>query len=153
VIAELENIPEEHWEYRPGAGGRTVREIARHIAEAGRGFALELVRPDGRFARLLNPEHQAKLRAELPEVHSKNDILDLLRTTGTEGVQQLRQGGSLETQRFPALGGEQSRLSGLWFAISHEMYHRGQLASYARALGRVPMLTQQIEAFRAARTP
>jgi len=38
-----------------------------------------------------------------------------------------------------------SRLTWLNHAIAHEEYHRGQLALYARLLGRVPALTRLIE--------
>ena len=38
-----------------------------------------------------------------------------------------------------------SRLTWLNHAIAHEEYHRGQLALYARLLGRVPALTKLIE--------
>ncbi len=41
-------------------------------------------------------------------------------------------------------GGEWSRLTYVFYAASHEDYHRGQLATYARSLGLVPALTQQI---------
>ncbi len=37
-----------------------------------------------------------------------------------------------------------TRLSWLHHGIAHEEYHRGQLALYARLLGKVPALTQKI---------
>jgi uncharacterized damage-inducible protein DinB len=37
-----------------------------------------------------------------------------------------------------------SRLAWMNHGISHEEYHRGQLALYARLAGRVPALTQLI---------
>ncbi|MDZ7363128.1 MAG: hypothetical protein ONB46_20750 [candidate division KSB1 bacterium] len=44
--------------------------------------------------------------------------------------------------RFDGLKG--TRLAWMNHGISHEEYHRGQLALYARLLGRVPALTQLI---------
>ena len=38
-----------------------------------------------------------------------------------------------------------TRFAWLNHGISHEEYHRGQLALYARLLGRVPALTRRIE--------
>ncbi|HEY3132696.1 MAG TPA: DinB family protein [Acidobacteriota bacterium] len=146
VIAELENIPEEHWDHCSGAGARTLRELARHIAEAGLGFTTELVRPDCSFLRLFDPQAQAQHKAVLSKANSKAEIVNLLRTTGEQGARRLREvGDALATQNMKTSTGEQSRLTGLWFAAAHEMYHRGQLASYARAVGCVPALTQQIE--------
>jgi uncharacterized damage-inducible protein DinB len=37
-----------------------------------------------------------------------------------------------------------TRLAWMYHGISHEEYHRGQLALYARLLGRVPALTKRI---------
>ena len=145
VIAELDNIPEEQWDHRAGDGARSVRELARHIAEAGAGFVAELVSDDPRFARLLDPAHQAALRAALPAADDKAALLALLRSTGADGAAALRAHGErLVDERMPSFGGEASRLTGLYFAIGHESYHRGQVALLARGVGRVPALTQQI---------
>jgi uncharacterized damage-inducible protein DinB len=38
-----------------------------------------------------------------------------------------------------------TRLAWLQHGIAQEMYHRGQLAVYARLLGEVPALTKQVE--------
>jgi uncharacterized damage-inducible protein DinB len=46
-------------------------------------------------------------------------------------------------RRFDGLNG--TRLAWLNHSIAHEMYHRGQLALYARLTGHVPALTRMIE--------
>jgi uncharacterized damage-inducible protein DinB len=38
-----------------------------------------------------------------------------------------------------------TRLSWMQHGIAHEEYHRGQIALYARLVGRVPALTQVIQ--------
>ncbi|MBI4519359.1 MAG: hypothetical protein HY701_00860, partial [Gemmatimonadetes bacterium] len=38
-----------------------------------------------------------------------------------------------------------TRLTWMHHGIGHEEYHRGQLALYARLMGRVPALTQLIQ--------
>lgn len=156
VIAELENIPAAHWDERPDPDARTLRQLARHIAEMGIGFADELLREDCSFRRIQQTEVREQHAADLPEAHTKDELIDLLRTTGERAVQRLRDAGesladatiSLADATMPTSAGEQSRLAGLWFAVSHEWYHRGQIATYARAAGCVPALTQQIEAMR-----
>ena len=149
VIAEIENTPEEQLDYRPGDGARTVREVAIHIAEAGVAFTNELLRPDGNLRNVLDPRVQAEVRAALPRAHSRAEIVELLRTTGEQTAARLRGAGeALVDQTMPTRRGAQSRLSALWFAMSHEMYHRGQLTAYARGFGAVPALTQQIAAGR-----
>ncbi len=145
TIAELENIPEEKWDYRPGEGARTLRELALHIAEAGVGFTMELLKPDTSFMRLRDPQVQAELRAGLPRAQSRTETIDLIRTTGAQNVQRLREASDwLAAQTMPLFSDQQSRASGIWFAAADEMYHRGQLATYARGVGRVPAMTQQM---------
>ena len=41
-------------------------------------------------------------------------------------------------------GGSWSRVTYVFYAASHEDYHRGQLALYARSMGIVPKLTKDI---------
>lgn len=147
IIAELENSPESELDYRPGDGARSTREIAIHVAEAGVAFTNELLKPDGNFANLFDPAIQGAVRASLPRAHSKADIVAMLRTTGDEIASRLRQAGEpLAQQTMEGRLGAQSRLSALWFAVSHESYHRGQLTAYERGFGAVPALTQQIAA-------
>ena len=70
-------------------------------------------------------------------------MLELLQTSGEDNARRLREAGdTLEAKTMPSFGGEGSCLSGLWFAAAHEMYHRGQIATYARQLGLVPAMTQ-----------
>lgn len=147
VIAELENASEAHLAYRPGDGARTMREVAVHIAESAVAFANELLKPDGNFANLFDPQVQAAVRASLPCATTKGEVLTLLRATGSDTAARLRRvGEALADQTMPGRLGPQSRLSALWFAISHESYHRGQLTAYERGFGAVPALTQQIAA-------
>jgi len=142
VIAELELIPEDRWDYRPTEGARTVRALARHIASSGAGFTEELLREEGSFARLFDPKVREEIGAKLPRANTKAEIIDMLRTLSEDSGRRLRDAGAaLATKTMPTFGGEQSRLTALWFAASHEQYHRGQIASYVRQLGLTPAIT------------
>ena len=142
-VGEFENIPEEQWDHRAGDGARSVRELAAHIAAAGIGFTDELLAPETSFKRVR--EKQAEAEARYAGL-SKAELIELLKSSGAENAKRLREAGqSLAEQRMPFFGGEQSRLGGLWFAAAHEMYHRGQTATYARQLGIVPAMTQQTQ--------
>ena len=146
TIAELELIPEDKWEYRPAEGARTVRALARHIAQAGAAFTDELLREDGSFARLFDPKVREELAVRLPTVNTKAEIIDMLRTLGADSTRRLREAGpALATKTISTFSGEQTRLTGLWFAAGHEMYHRGQIASYVRQLGITPAMTQMAQ--------
>ena len=152
VIAEVENTPDGHLDYRTGPDARTFREIATHIARSSVAFVDEILKADGTFMNLFNPDLVARLEAVVPDDTAKAELVRLLKTTGEENASRLRQAGDrLITETMPTIRGTQSRLSALWFAVAHEMYHRGQLAICERGFGTEPALTRQINAMLAAR--
>ena len=149
VADELRNLPDEDLAFRPHAGARSVEELARHIVESGLLMSGELSRPDGDFQRksyeALLKEHG---RGRMPRSgkHSRRDLLAALARTHRQGDARLRKAGELhmlqQIRRFDGKMG--TRLAWMHHGIAHEEYHRGQLALYARLLGRVPALTQRI---------
>jgi hypothetical protein len=71
----------------------------------------------------------------------------MLRSVGEQSAARLREAGeSLVTRDMQTLRGMESCLTGSHFGAGHETYHCGQLATYARAMGREPALTQKINA-------
>jgi len=146
VIAELENIPDQSFTFRPTPETRSVAELARHIAEAGMVMAGELSHPGGNFTRQSYPEFLQEYAGGLDQAQDKATILNLLRGTLEDGVAKLRHAGEmLMLQQITQFNGEPAtRLSWMSHGVAHEEYHRGQLALYARLLGRVPALTQLI---------
>ena len=151
VISELELIPEEQWGFRAAEGARTVRALARHVVEAGVAFTDQLLLEDGNFMRLFDPKTREALRTRLPNLETKADILAALQSTGADNMQRLRDGAQLlETQPIASGPSQQSRITALHFAASHEMYHRGQVAALVRQLGHTPALTMQVEKATAA---
>ena len=151
VVAELEIIPEEQWAFRPAEGARTVRALARHVIEAGVAFTDQLLLEDGTFLRLFDPKTREELRTRLPRLETKAEILDALKSTGAQNMQRLRANAAmLETAPIASGKSQQSRVTAIHFAASHEMYHRGQVAALVRQLGHTPALTAQVEKATAA---
>jgi uncharacterized damage-inducible protein DinB len=148
TIAEFENIPEDQWDYRPGEGARSVAELARHIAETNLGFATEIVAEEPSFGRIFDKEAAAKRLAPYAGIgNSKAELIELLRRTGADGMQLLRDAAAtLDSTTIKLAGQPQSRVTAIAFASGHEMYHRGQAASYARGVGIVPAMTKQSDA-------
>lgn len=146
VIGELENLPADAMGHRPAEDTRTVAELVRHIVESGLMMAGELSREDGDFARQSFPEHIAEHAGHVGDASSREELLRLLRETHAEGERSLREAGEVAIlQRIRRFDGEYgTRLAWLYHGIDHESYHRGQLALYARTLGRVPALTRRI---------
>ncbi len=146
IIEELENIPEEEFDFRPTPESRSVTELAQHIIESAQMMSGELTRPDGDFRRQSFEKFIAEYAPQLREQREKARLIELLRSTHVEGDRGFRAVGELFMLQFiRRFDGQQgTRLAWLYHGIEHENYHRGQLALYARMLGHVPALTQKI---------
>jgi uncharacterized damage-inducible protein DinB len=146
VIAEFENIPAESYGFRPAPGSRSVIELAQHIVESGRMMSGELSRTDGNFQRQPYPEFMKEYGAGVDRVTDKPGLIALLARSYEDGAAAIgRAGELLMLQQIVQFNGEPAtRLSWMNHGISHEEYHRGQAALYARLLGIVPALTKAI---------
>jgi len=146
VIEEIENLSEADLKFRPHAESRTVAEIGLHVVESGLMMAGELTRPDGNFRRKSYPQILKEHAGRLPGAIKKAPLVKLLKRTHAEGDRKIRRVGELfMLQRITRFDGELgTRIAWMNHGISHEDYHRGQLALYARLVGRVPALTQLI---------
>jgi len=145
LIAELENIPAASFDFVPAPGARSVADVAVHIVESGLMMAGELSRADGDFTRRPAPDLMAEY-ALAEQVRAREPLLDLLRRTHLDGTAVLREAGEIHMlQQIVQFNGvPATRLSWMSHGVSHEDYHRGQVALYARLLGIVPALTQRI---------
>jgi len=147
VIAELKNLPESALDFKPSAANRTTRELVQHILESGLMMDGELSRPDGDFHRQPYPAFLEEYAPGVTRYRTRASLLDALRKTHAAGAKRIRAAGEramLQTIR-QFNGDPATRLSWMHHGISHEEYHRGQLALYARLVGRVPALTKLIQ--------
>jgi uncharacterized damage-inducible protein DinB len=147
VIDEIENLSEKDVKLRPKRKARTAAELAVHIAEVGLMWSGELSRPDGDFRRQPFADFIREYAGALRPATSRRGLVQLLRVSHAQGARSLRQAGELRLlqliRRFDGKRG--TRLAWLNHGIAHEEYHRGQIAMYARLLGRTPALTRLIE--------
>ncbi|PWT83332.1 MAG: hypothetical protein C5B57_07015 [Blastocatellia bacterium] len=146
VISEIENLSEADLKFQPHPESRTAAAVGLHIVESGLMMAGELSRPDGSFRRKTYPALLKEHAGRLPVAPKKAALIKLLKQTHAEGDRKIRAAGELfMLQRITRFDGEAgTRLAWMNHGISHEDYHRGQLALYARLVGRVPALTQLI---------
>jgi hypothetical protein len=147
VVTEIEILSDADLRFKPSGESRTPAEIAVHIAESGMMMSGELSRPDGNFRRKSFPEFMKEYaRGVRPARGGKRALVQMLKRTHADGERGLRAAGELHLlQLITRFDGERgSRLAWMNHGISHEEYHRGQLALYARLVGRVPALTQLI---------
>jgi uncharacterized damage-inducible protein DinB len=146
VVAEVRNIPPGAFEFRPTDASRALAELVRHIVASGLMMAGELTRPDGDFSRQSFERFMKEYAGSVGRHRTKAQLLTLLTRTHAEAERKFRQAGEVsllqQITRFDGLRG--TRLAWMYHGIAHEEYHRGQIALYARLMGRVPALTKLI---------
>lgn len=146
LIREAENIPASKYGFRPTPETRSVAELLRHILEVAMMMVGELSRKDTDLHRAPWPELLALHTGSLSKATTRPRILALLRSQLASGEKAFRRAGEKEMKRaitrFDGLKG--TKLEWLHHGIAHEEYHRGQLALYARLIGKEPALTRLI---------
>ena len=146
LIAEARNVPSDAYHFRPTEDVRDVAELLVHVMEVSAMMVGELTRSDGSFARAPFPELIEEHASHLQGLREKEELLEALEATLDEGLARFRTAGELHLlgliERFDGRRG--TRLAWLHHGIAQEMYHRGQLCTYERLLGRVPALTKRI---------
>jgi uncharacterized damage-inducible protein DinB len=147
VIAEVENLPEARFSECPPGLMRSALDLVNHIVESGRLMSGELSLADGDFQRKSYPALIAEHARAGDMARSKKEAVELLRRSHAEGDAMLHSAGA-ERLMQPIRqfnGVPATRLAWMSHGISHEEYHRGQIAIYARLLGEKPALTKLIE--------
>ena len=146
TIGEAANIPDDRWDWRPHPDGKSVRELVHHMVQAAAMLVGEAADPAGDFTRRPPDEHVKAHGSELTETASPAELREALASTHDVNVRRIREAGeahmSTSITRFD--GGTWNRLTYVFYAASHEDYHRGQLATYARSMGLIPALTRRI---------
>ena len=147
VIAEVENLPDRVLRDPPTPLKRSGLDLVNHIVESGRLMAGELSRADGDFTRKPYPDLLAEHSREGDVAGSRREAVELLRRSHSEGEAMLLAAG-IDGMMNPIRqfnGVPATRLGWMHHGISHEEYHRGQIALYARLGGETPALTKMIE--------
>jgi uncharacterized damage-inducible protein DinB len=143
LIKEVDLIPADKFSFRATGETRSVAEILQHIVESQKILSGESCRDVPNFMRQSFADHKKEYASEVASISDKEGILKLLRDS-MEGTETLVRGftGRWEDSMRRFDGKEMSREGFLTFAVSHEMYHRGQLTVYERLLDIEPALTQ-----------
>jgi uncharacterized damage-inducible protein DinB len=150
TIQIAEDIPEEHYGFRPAPGTRTVAETLLHTALVPRvPYQIHAVEHLFDIAKFDFMDFFGSLLVMEKKPHTKEQILHLLHEEGE------RFAGWLDTlnDEFlaeivvmrPGMGTPKSRFEMLLGPKEHEMHHRAQLMVVERMLGITPHLTRQME--------
>ena len=146
VIAEISNLSDADLKFRPHTKSRTPAELVIHLVESGLMMAGELTRSDGNFRWQAFQKFIEEYAGHIRPATKKAELVRMLKRAHVEGDRKIRAAGELlMMQLITRFDGERgTRLAWMSHAVAHEEYHRGQLALYARLLGRVPALTKLI---------
>ncbi len=146
LISEVEMIPADQFSFRATPDTRSIAELLQHIVESQQFLVGETCRDDtnlkrGSFAEL-NQEYSPGVR----EVLEKEGLLELLKNS-MEAAESTITGycNKLDHGMYRFDGKPTSKNDFLTFAVSHEMYHRGQLTVYERLLNIEPVLTGRLK--------
>ncbi|HEX9727995.1 MAG TPA: DinB family protein [Gemmatimonadales bacterium] len=146
IIDECRNIPARQYSFRPTPAVKSVHELVQHILEVSMLMTGELARPDTDLQRRPWPKLLAMYAGPAHRAKTRSDLLKLLKSQMRDAERAFRDAGELSLYQFiTRFDGEQgTKLTWLQHGIAQEMYHRGQLALYARLLGLEPALTRRI---------
>jgi uncharacterized damage-inducible protein DinB len=156
LIAEVAQIPPDQFAFQATPQSRSVAGLIRHILETQRFLVGELCRPDTDFRRLPKEQVRESVEKQAAKAHSdgnKEELIGLLTSTMDSAEVALRAFGeeALREKVIPRRDGKMmSKLGYLCFIISHENYHRGQIALYERLMEIEPALTAKFRKVQAA---
>ena len=148
LIAEADNIPAESFDFQPSPDVKSVHELLQHILEGSMMMVVELTREEPNFQRQPQPAFYEEYGVRATEARGKEELLALLGDQLEEGLRGFTQVGD-EAMMGPVTnfdGSTWSRMQWFFHGMTEEMYHRGQIVTYARLMGLVPALTQRIQA-------
>jgi uncharacterized damage-inducible protein DinB len=148
VIAQ--EIPEEKYAFRPAADTRSVAELLTHLALSHK-FQYQIQATERRTT-LVGFDFPSLLKhfvAEEKEPRTKDQILDMLRTSGEQWagfLQGLTEDFLAEQVQMPPgmTPPSKSRFEMVLSVKEHEMHHRGQLMLIERLIGIVPHMTREM---------
>ncbi len=144
LIHEVEKIPEDQFSFRATPETRSIAELLQHIIGAQKILVGETCRADTNLMRQSFAAHAQEYAAGLNDVTDKTGLLELLRTSMDEADACMSSYGDKFDETMTSLNGQQtSKTAFLTFAMSHEMYHRGQLTVFERLLSIEPALTDR----------
>jgi len=154
VIAQ--DLPEEKYSFRPAPDTRSPGELLAHIALA-HNFQYQIHATERRttLVGFDFPAIMKRLAAEEKEPHTKDKIIEMLRSSGEKWagwLQGLTDDFLAETvQMAPGMTPpSKSRFEMILSVKEHEMHHRGQLMLIERLLGIVPHMTREMRSRLAA---
>ena len=146
LIQEVEKIPEDQFSFRATPETRSIAEVLQHIIESQKIMVGETCRADANIRRQSFAAHAQEHASGVKDVSDKNGLLELLRSSMDEAAACMRgHAEKFEDTMMNITGQPTPKSAFLTFALSHEMYHRGQLTVFERLLNIEPVLTGRVK--------
>lgn len=146
LIDEVEKLPDDQMSFRATPETRSIAELIQHIVETQKILAGEACRENGNLRRQSFAAHGAEYAAGVRDVSDKQGLIDLLRSSMESTETDIRSNADKWEEMVGGIEGKPiSKAAFLSFAVSHEMYHRGQLTVYERLLNIEPVLTVKLK--------
>ena len=146
LIDEVQQIPADQFSFKASADTRSVAQLLQHVIESQKLLIGEACRPDTNLLRRPFPEQIKHYAPGVSDVTDKDALIELLRASIEEGTANLNAAGEGLNELMTRFDGKQvPKIDFLSFAVSHEMYHRGQLTVYLRLLDIEPALTKRLK--------
>lgn len=145
-IDEVSQIPADQFSFRATEDTRSLAELLQHVVQTQKVLVGESCRDAPNLMRQSFAAHYLEYAPEVAGISDKNGMIELMRSSMELGEATMRSNANKldgPIRRFD--GKEITRLQFLQFAVSHEMYHRGQFTVYARLLNIEPALTQRLK--------
>lgn len=148
LIHEVERIPADQFCFKATPETRSVAEILQHIVQVQKALVGEICRPDTNLQRQSILAHIEEYSPGVAKILDKEQLIDLLGTSIDDALAKVDEYGDKLNENTARFDGKvTSKLAILTFAMSHEMYHRGQLTVYERLLQVEPALTERLKKF------
>lgn len=151
LIGEVEKIPADQFSFRATPETRSVAEVLQHIIEVQKILVGETCRDESNLRRQSFAAHTTEYAPEVRNAADKQAIIDELRRSMEVAEPCIRSYAEKWNEPMNSIDGRPSTKGAiLTFAVSHEMYHRGQLTVYERLLDIEPALTGKLKKLFAA---
>jgi uncharacterized damage-inducible protein DinB len=132
TIKVLRALPQEQYEFRPDPKGRSLGEMAWHLAEIDAYMAMAVANGAFDFSAKLPGLERPKTIAELAPAYERVHAAALAKV-------QYLQPAELERKLPSPMGGELATGEVLWgWLLHHAIHHRGQLVLMLRLAGGTP---------------
>lgn len=130
TVRVLQSLPKDKYDFRPDPGGRSIGEMAWHLAEGDAYNSLGLV--EGGFSPEMRPPGMERPK----QVEALAPGYERIHREAAARIRAMKP-ADLDRRIVYFSGEEMSGVELLWTTLFHNVHHRGQLSMMCRLAGGV----------------